>query len=168
SGALVQPASDAHASLPKGNGEPDDRRRTAMGGRIEQLQADIEAGVACLLDADDWQRWLRVAARFPRYSFRNTLLILMQCPEATAVMGYRGWQRLGHQVRRGERSIRILAPCTYKAERQEVDQDGDPSQEQSSGGRLLRGFRVAHVFDISQTDGDTVRPPAGPDLLDGA
>jgi hypothetical protein len=32
---------------------------------------------------------------------------------------------------------------------------------------VLRGFRVAHVFDITQTDGDAVEPPARPALLEG-
>jgi hypothetical protein len=50
-----------------GNGETEDQRRTAMRDKVEQLQADIEAGVAQLVDGEEWQRWLRVAARFPKY-----------------------------------------------------------------------------------------------------
>jgi hypothetical protein len=38
----------------------------------------------------------------PIQNFRNTLLILLQRPDATVVMGYRAWQALGHQVRKGE------------------------------------------------------------------
>lgn len=38
-----------------------------MRDKVEQLQADIEQGVAELVDGDDWQNWLRVAARFPKY-----------------------------------------------------------------------------------------------------
>jgi len=59
-----------------------------MRDKVEQLQTDIETGVAELVDGEDWQRWLRIASRFPRYSFRNTLLILMQRPDATA---WRPW-----------------------------------------------------------------------------
>ena len=137
-----------------------------MRDKIEQLQADIERGVTELVDSEDWRQWLRVAARFPRYSFRNTLLIRLQRPDATAVMGYRGWQAVGHQVRKGEQSISILAPCTYKTKGipNHDDEDDDP---QKPGRRVLRGFRVAHVFDIAQTDGDAVKPPAGPTLLEG-
>src|SRR5688572_1384818 len=134
-----------------------------MSDKVDQLHADIEAGVAALVGGDDWQRWLQVQARFPRYSFRNTLLILRQRPDATAVMGYRAWQALGHQVRKGETSIKILAPCTYKTKRSD-DDDHDDGQP---GRKVLRGFRLAHVFDISSTEGDTVRPPAGPALLEG-
>jgi hypothetical protein len=153
-----------------------------MGSNIEDLQADIEAGVADLVAGEGWQRWLAVAAKFPRYSFRNQLLILAQRPDARVVMGYRAWQALGHQVRRGEASISIFAPCTYKTKTKqgnsgelEVDAPADDradSDRDAEGGpaksrRVLRGFRVAHVFDIAQTDGDGVQPPERPQLLDG-
>jgi hypothetical protein len=128
--------------------------------QIEQLQAQIETGVSELVGGDDWQRWLAVAARFPKYSFRNQLLIFAQRPHARVVMGYRAWQALGHQVRRGEQSISILAPCTYKAktkkERSQPDgpSDGDAHDEPENGKprRVLRGFRVAHVFDPLSRD----------------
>jgi hypothetical protein len=58
------------------------------------------------------------------------------------VAGYRRWQELGRQVRRGERSIRILAPVIVKKE----DDDGDER-------RVVVGFRGTGVFDVSQTDG---------------
>jgi hypothetical protein len=122
--------------------------------KVEQLQAEIERGVAELVEGEDWRRWLEVAARFPRYSFRNTLLIRIQRPEASAVMGYRAWQALGRQVRAGERGIRILAPCVYKR----TDEEGDEH-------RVLRGFKVTRVFDISQTDGEPLGKPVT--LLDG-
>jgi hypothetical protein len=132
-----------------------------MGDKVEQLQADIERGVAELVEGEDWRRWLQVAARFPRYSFRNTLLIRMQRPDATAVMGYRAWQALGHQVRKGEQSISILAPWTYKASNDkkksndDEDQDQDHTEHASQKGsprRVLRGFRIAHVFDPLSRD----------------
>ncbi|HET9769909.1 MAG TPA: ArdC family protein, partial [Acidimicrobiia bacterium] len=144
-----------------------------MGRTIEDLQADIEAGVGDLVAGEGWQRWLAVAATFPRYSFRNQLLILAQRPDARVVMGYRAWQALGHQVRRGEQSISILAPCTYKTKPTATGLDGDtPGDDRDVGAgptarRVLRGFRVAHVFDIAQTDGTGVQPPQRPQLLDG-
>ena len=64
-GALALSDSDAGASLPMGNGETEDQRRTAMRDKVEQLQADIETGVAELVDGEE--RWLSVAARFPKY-----------------------------------------------------------------------------------------------------
>ncbi|MCA1847352.1 MAG: ssDNA-binding domain-containing protein [Actinobacteria bacterium] len=130
-----------------------------MRDKVEQLQTDIEAGVAALIGGDDWQRWLAVAARFPKYSFRNTLLILQQRPEATVVMGYRAWQALGHQVRRGETSIKILAPCVYKTKHGDDHLDDDRDEPAEKRRRVLRGFRIANVLALDQTDGDTVKPP---------
>jgi len=100
-----------------------------------------------------------VAARFPKYSFRNQLLILAQRPDARAVMGYRAWQAVGHQVRRGETSISILAPCTYKAKKAKQAPDADneaadpeDEAEEDQPRRILRGFRIAHVFDPLSRD----------------
>ena len=128
-----------------------------MSDQVEQLQADIERGVAELVEGEDWRRWLEVAARFPRYSFRNTLLIRMQRPDATAVMGYRAWQALGHQLRKGEQSISILGPCTYKATSDKKDNDDENQDhtrhaEKGSPRRVLRGFRIALVFDPLSRD----------------
>jgi hypothetical protein len=57
---------------------------------------------------------LAAAGRFHQYSFGNVLLILAQNPEETRVAGYRTWQSIGRQVRKGERGIQILAPVTYR------------------------------------------------------
>ena len=67
-------------------------------------------------------------------------------------------------MRRGERGIQILAPVTYRAQRDdEAEQpaDGEPNRP-----RQLRGFKVEHVWDIAQTDGDPV-PDVRPVLLEG-
>src|SRR2546430_1541053 len=87
----------------------------AKASRAEQvaaLQKQISGAVEALVDAGAWKRMLAVAARFHDYSFGNQMLIALQCPEATRVAGYRTWQKLGRQVRKGERGIAILAPMT--------------------------------------------------------
>jgi antirestriction protein ArdC len=76
------------------------------------------------------------------------------------VAGYRTWQSLGRQVRKGERGITILAPCTYK--QTETDQDTGEEREVWA----LRGFRPEHVFDVSQTDGEPLAD-VRPELLEG-
>src|SRR5437870_1182895 len=128
--------------------------------RLRALHTQLETAFAELVSGDDWARMLTVAAHFHHYSPSNVLLILRQRPDATRVAGYRTWQRLGRQVRRGERGIAILAPCSYKVRGDdEPDTDDDPR-------RALRGFKVAHVFDVSQTDGEPI-PDVRPALLDG-
>jgi hypothetical protein len=101
--------------------------------------------VAQFMESGTWQTYLRVQAQFHRYSFRNGLLIASQMPDASWVAGYRSWQRLGRQVRKGERSIRIVAPVLK-----------DDS---------VVGFRSVPVFDISQTEGEPLPEPTK--LLEG-
>jgi antirestriction protein ArdC len=72
----------------------------------------------------------------------NCMLIAMQRPDATQVAGFKAWQGLGRQVRKGERSIKIMAPMVVK-DRQADDDDAT---------RVL--FRAVPVFDLSQTDGE--------------
>src|SRR4051812_22390736 len=76
--------------------------------KIERLAQQLQEGVASFQSSDDFKRWLRVASRFHTYSLNNQLLILFQFPTATRVAGYRTWQSLGRQVKRGEKGINIL------------------------------------------------------------
>lgn len=124
--------------------------RTASRDRVAELVEELHDGVSLLTTSDGWLRFLTTAARFHHYSFWNTLAILCQRPDASHVAGYRMWQRLGRQVRRGEHGIRILAPCTYRV--RDEDTEGDPRH-------VVRGWRVVNVFDLAQTDGDPLPEP---------
>jgi antirestriction protein ArdC len=95
-----------------------------------------------MADSEMFAAWLRARATFHDYSFGNICLIVTQRPDATQVAGYKAWQRLGRQVRRGERGIRVLAPCRVKS----TDDAGDDAFR-------VVGFRSVAVFDIAQTDG---------------
>jgi len=95
-----------------------------------------------------------------REFFCNIALIASQFPEATQVAGYRTWQSLGRQVRKGEKGIAILGPCRRK--RTEVDQDSGEEITRS----YLSGFTVVHVFDVSQTEGEEL-PEVRAELLQG-
>jgi hypothetical protein len=130
--------------------------------KLTQVHDRLADQVQGLIDSQDWREFLTVASRFHRYSTNNVLLILAQRPDATRVAGYRAWQRLGRQVRKGERGIAILAPCVQRA--RPVDDHDDAENPEVV--RILRGFRVAHVWDISQTDGNPL-PEIRPALLAG-
>lgn len=127
---------------------------------VQVLLTDLHRGVEALTEGDDWRHFLDVAQRFHRYSFLNTLAILVQRPEATRVAGYRRWQQLGRQVRRGERGIRILAPVTTRQQSTTPDTAPESTPDAEEQPRVvLRGFRVARVFDLSQTDGEPLPEP---------
>lgn len=93
--------------------------------------------------------FLATMARFHRYSLGNTLLIMVQRPEATHVAGFQTWLKLGRAVRKGEKGIAILAPAGQP--KKSEDEAADNSQDDDE--RPVR-FRVAYVFDVSQTDGE--------------
>ena len=168
-----------------------ERRATADADREEKLRAlhdQLAQQVAALRSGDDWQRWLAAAARFHNYSFGNTLLILAQRPDATAVAGYQTWKSLGRQVNKGEKGIAILAPVIRRAapadqpDRQQPD-TGSPLERSEPGpgerrvgegttgetqrGRKVSGFRPTYVFDVAQTTGDPLPEPPAPQLLTG-
>src|SRR5215472_11354639 len=82
--------------------------------RLAQAHAELVEAIESLTTGDDWKAMLETASKFHHYSANNVFLIMLQRPEATRVAGYRTWQSLGRQVRRGERGIRILAPCVYR------------------------------------------------------
>jgi hypothetical protein len=110
---------------------------------------------------------LTAAARFHDYSPSNILLICAQRPDATRVAGIRTWNGLGRRVNKGEHGIAILAPCIYRAapgegltaDHRAESASGtpdllEPTAETDGAIRQLRGFKVVHVFDVSQTHGD--------------
>ena len=148
------------------------------GDRLGALHEQITAGVAALVETDRWRQMLQAAAKFHSYSLGNVLLIGLQAPQATRVAGFRTWQGLGRQVRKGERGIAIFAPCSFRPTTSTAGTTGsDSTGEQppgeyggaaapATGGRQLRGFRVVHVFALDQTDGDLL-PDVVPALLTG-
>lgn len=137
--------------------------RSTKTNKLDELHQRLTAQVEALVSGDDWWAMLDIAARLHRYSARNVILILSQRPDGvTRVAGYRRWQSLGRQVRKGEQGIAILAPCVYH-KRPVDDAEGNDSPEL---GRILRGFRVAYVWDESQTDGEPI-PDVRPQLLVG-
>jgi antirestriction protein ArdC len=126
----------------------------------QQKQADalaiLEQGIQNLTTDEKWTNYLKTQSRFHSYSFNNVLMIASQCPDATRVAGYRAWQSMNRQVKKGEKGIIILAPVIRKIE------------DEASGEtlRAITGFRTTSVFDISQTEGDelsTINTPLAGD-----
>lgn len=118
-----------------------------MNDKLRAAHSKLQEAVAEIASGEDWKRMLQVAAKFHNYSFNNQLMIFLQRPDATVVAGFNRWKSLGRFVKKGEKGLAIFAPCKYKT-KAEDDEGNDKSFQQ------VRGFRVVHVFDISQTDGD--------------
>ena len=135
---------------------------------VEHLHQQLSDNIASLDDKEAWQRWLSMAGKLHRYSFGNVLLTLLQKQDATMIAGYRAWQALGHQVRRGEKAIKILGPVTRRVEL--VDRvTGTPIRDAEGRPQYVRqmiGVRPVSVFDASQVDPPVETPPE-PKLLRG-
>lgn len=87
-------------------------------------------------DPEKFSAYLRIQARFDRYTVTNAILLLHQFPDAQKLKTFEGWKREGASVKRGEKSISILEPYSYT----------------KADGSMGKGFRIKKLFDISQTD----------------
>ena len=110
----------------------------------EKKRAELEAlydavNEETLMIAEDPEKfsgYLRVQARFNRYTVTNAILLLHQFPDAQKLKTFEGWKRDGASVKRGEKSISILEPYSHT----------------KADGNTVKGFRIKKLFDISQTD----------------
>lgn len=113
--------------------------------KMDKIMAMLTEGVEQVFSSEKYAEWLRVCSKFHHYSINNQILILMQTGgTASQVAGYRKWQSLGRQVRKGEKGIWIISPMQFK------QAGDDPDAEE----KITTLFKAATVFDISQTDGD--------------
>ncbi len=140
-----------------------DTRTDAMHSTVETWATELVDLVDEATASESFRKWLDAQSQFHDYSHRNTLLIALQCPEATRVAGYRTWQtEFDRHVTEGEAAIWIWAPIIAKRcpecgnsksyhEQSDCEYTETPPGEWSKG---LVSFRPASVFDISQTEGE--------------
>ena len=142
---------------------------------LQQITDKLEKGVVDIFQSDKYKQFLDTMAKFPRYSVNNSILIMMQKPDAQLCQSYTGWKQMGRYVKKGEKGISILAPAPYKIEREQTklddngkpvfDSDGEPVKEKVEV--TIRAFKVVKTFDLSQTDGKEI-PSIGPSELTGS
>lgn len=124
---------------------------------VKKTYEELESGLQNLLQSNEYMAFLDTMAKHYRYSFANTVLIYLQKPDATFVAGYQKFKnQYGHQVQKNEQAIKILAPIIYKNRKKDNHSEKDitvplSQKEEKEDEQYLAGFRVVHVFDISQT-----------------
>lgn len=146
-----------------------------QGKDMDSIMQSLETGVTELFTSERYQEYLKTMSKFHNYSFNNTLLVAMQRPDATLVTGYRNWQSMGRQVKKGEKGITIIAPAPIKRKKEQavLDQDqkpvigpdGKPKTEEVEV--TLPCFKAITVFDIEQTTGEPIQTLA-PEILTAA
>lgn len=146
-----------------------------MAAALEDLETALDG-----FGAADVVRFLDSARVFWRYSPTNVLLLTMQATERgitpTMVAGFREWEREGRYPRKGSSSLMILAPMASRSYL--VEEPGSTQKtvvarkaDVPAGGTIVEEivgrprFKPAHVFDVSQTDGEPIvtdhTPPIG-------
>lgn len=142
--------------------------------RLREITESIEQGIKELFESDKYMEYLRVMSRFHSYSRNNVMLIKMQMPGATRVASFNKWRdQFGRHVKKGEKSIKIIAPTPYKKKIEEIKRDPDTKAPMldKDGKTIMEEkevsipmFRVVSVFDVSQTEGRPL-PQLASDLI---
>ena len=144
--------------------------------KLKEITDRLEQGITELFDSERYKEYLKVMSKFHNYSFRNTVLIAMQKPDASLLAGFSAWKNnFERNVMRGEKGIKIIAPSPYKIkqEMQKIDphtqkpiigKDGKPVTEEKE--ITIPAYKVVSVFDVSQTEGKEL-PDIAVDELTG-
>ena len=144
--------------------------------KLKALTEKLESGVKAVFESEQYKAYLKAMSKFHNYSFGNIMLILMQCPNASLVAGFNKWKKdFGRTVKKGEHGIAIIAPTPYKklVEREKIDPTSnkpligpDGKAEKETVFIQLNSYKIAYVFDVSQTEGRPF-PSYGVDELKG-
>ena len=130
--------------------------------KLNELTDKLEAGIKEVFSSQKYKDYLKVMSRFHGYSYNNTMLILLQKPDARLLAGYKTWQGMERNVKKGEHGISILAPSKKRftkymdkidkdTRKPVLDQDGNPVKVPKEIEYLT--FYPTTIFDISQTEG---------------
>ena len=127
--------------------------------KLKEITDRLEQGITELFDSERYKEYLKVMSKFHNYSFRNTVLIAMQKPDASLLAGFSAWKNnFERNVMRGQKGIKIIAPSPYKIkqEMQKIDphtqkpiigKDGKPVTEEKE--ITIPAYKVVSVFDVS-------------------
>ena len=145
-------------------------------GKLKEITDRLEQGITELFNSERFKEYLQVMSKFHNYSFNNTLLIAMQKPDASHIVGFSAWKNtFKRNVMKGQKGIKILAPSPYtvKKEIEKIDpltqkpvigKDGKPVTEEKE--ITIPAFKVVSVFDVSQTEGREI-PDIAVNMLTG-
>lgn len=57
--------------------------------KVQELSDKLERGLTELFNSESYKNYLSTMSKFHNYSFNNTMLIAMQKPDATLVVGFK-------------------------------------------------------------------------------
>lgn len=131
--------------------------------QVQELLKRAEDGARAVFESENYRNYLVTMSKFHNYSYRNSLLIYMQKPQASYVAGYVAWQKdFNRHVQKGEKGIQIVGytPKNIKQEQEKKDAQGNPvvgadgRPETETVTRKIPYFTPVYVYDVSQTEGE--------------
>lgn len=78
----------------------------------DKLNEQLLNGVKSVLQSENFKNWLSTGGKlfYNNYSFNNALLVWLQKPDATYVMGYEKWKEFGRNVVKGAQGAKVYVP----------------------------------------------------------
>ncbi len=159
--------------------EVSQKQRQERQEKLSEAMSLLQRGIEGIFDSEGFANYLRTMARFHTYSANNVALIRAQRPEATQAAGYKAWQALGRQVRKGEKGMIVFVPHRERV-RESPDRDQQekepagvssfvynfsrrrPAANRASGAsRLRRCRRAKRMPPRAARSGTRGRPPFG-------
>lgn len=141
------------------------KTRQNRADQIKELVDQIESQLnGYVLDIDKLIEFHTFRSQMSdKYSLRNCALIESQFKGAIKVAGFNQWKKEGYSVKKGQKSLKILAPSSWKMV---VDDKGNSIIPLSKANEDIKsriknnelktedriGFRAVSVFDIHQTN----------------
>ena len=139
----------------------------------KDLKALEESSMSDLVDPETFKHFIEVQRCFTEYSVNNRWLIFSQCMKKglapQKVASYTTWKKLHHQVKKGEKAIKIFAPCTVKKVDVNTNVPATPEELQAlesmeSKEGTIYTFKVVSVFELKQTEGDPLSITEAPQI----
>lgn len=94
------------------------------------------------------------------WSFRNKVIAFAH--NTMDARGYKQWQKVGRQVKKGASAFYIFGPIIKTVEEEKENEDGETTVEEKE---KLVGFRTIPVFRKEDTEGEPLNTDYGPDQL---
>ena len=116
-------------------------------------------GIQKVIERGDYIDFLKSVKKLNNnYSFRNSLLVYVQNPNATIVKGFCDWNKLGRGVKKNPKTIFIYTPIKTKISKTIEGQqnvNGKEEKERNENGtvEIIEGikYRRVAVYDIGDT-----------------
>jgi hypothetical protein len=81
------------------------------------------------------------------WSFGNQIMAFIQADGELDCRGFRQWEEVGRNVKKGASAVYILAPLTFNV---------DDAKSESGKKMIVKGFRTIPVFPLTMTEGDAL------------